>query len=122
MADVRVFGYTTDHHTGWTHGVSGHSPRTKNAFCDTKEGASSTYGRDIFAPSGTIKLERSSINGYFPGHSDFSDPECRGVALTNVSFVTSGSFQAQSAPDPTSRQRLEGYRRGVQRPTFLRAS
>lgn len=98
MADVRVFGYTTDHHTGWTHGVSGHSPRTINVFCGTKEGASSVYGKEIFAPSGTIKLEGSSFNAYFRGYSDFSDPDCRGVALTNFSFVTSGLI---SGPEGT---------------------
>lgn len=62
MADVRVFGYTTDHHAGWTHGVSGHNPRTVNVFRGTKEGAGSAYGRQTVVPSGTIEFERGPIN------------------------------------------------------------
>lgn len=56
------------------------------------------YGKEIFAPSGTIKLEGSSFNAYFQGYSNFSDPDCRGVALTNFSFVTSGLI---SGPEGT---------------------
>lgn len=61
MADVRLFGYTTDHHTGWTHGVSGHSPRTINVFCGTKEGASSMYGKGDFCTKRNNSIRRKLI-------------------------------------------------------------
>lgn len=112
MADVRLFGYTTDHHTGWTHGVSGHSPRTLNVFRGTKEGASSAYGKRRFlhqAEQFNQKGARSTHS--FEGIRIFPTPGGRRVALASFSFVTSG---LASGP-PWSKVTSESWRdiRGV---------